>query len=226
VERVAREAWRYGKGLAALSLAAVALMATGCGTNQFTYVADSTSSTYFKVPAGWHRVSDASLLAQLGGARSGFGPQNGVWEVAYDAAPAPAAAHLFSPANQPFVLAFVAPLSRTASNMMSYNELRDLMLPVTPGDRQAMASRNFPLTRFQLLRDNVLAPGSAGIHGVRVTFDYTFPTGTTDTFDQVALTNAVETKVYFLIIHCDDICYRQHKNEIDSVMTSFTVGNK
>jgi hypothetical protein len=226
VKQVTRRARCYGKGLAALSLAVVALLATGCGTPQFTYVADSTASTYFKVPSGWHKVDDASLMAQLGGAKSGFGPQNGVWEVAYDGASSPAAAHVFSPADQPFVFALVVPLNKTATNTMSYNELRDFLLPVTPPGRQAAAQRGFPLTRFQLLRDSVLASGPAGVHGVRVTFDYTYPTGSTDTFDQVALTNAVDTKVYLLIIHCVATCYRLYHNEIESVMTSFTVGNK
>jgi hypothetical protein len=213
-------------GLALLSLSVIAPLVAGCGSPQFTYVADSGSSTYFKVPSGWHKVDDASLISQLGGAKSGFGPQNGVWEVAYDAAPSPAAEHVFSPANDPFVFALVVPLSQSASNTMSYNQLRDFLLPVTQPDRQAASQHGFPLTQFQLLRDSVLAPGSAGIHGVRVTFDYTYPTGSTDTFDQVALTNAVDTKVYVLIVHCVATCYRQHHNEIESVMSSFTVGNK
>lgn len=216
----------HGKGLATLSLTVVALLATGCGAPQFTYVADSSASTYFKVPSGWHKVDDASLVAQLGGPKAGFGPQNGVWEVAYDADHAPAAEHLFSPADQPFVFALVVPLNKTVSNTMSYNGLRDFLLPVTQPDRQAAAQRGFPLTRFQLLRDSVLATGSRGVHGVRVTFNYTYPTGSTDTFDQVALTNAVDTEVYVLIIHCVATCYSQHHSEIDSVMKSFTVGNK
>lgn len=213
-------------GLAALSLTVLALLATGCGDPEFTYVADSPASTYFKVPSGWHKVDDASLVAQLGGAKAGFGPQNGVWEAAYDADRSPAAAHVFSPADEPFVFALVVPLNKTASNTMSYNELRDFLLPVTQPDRQAAAQRGFPLTRFQLLHDSVLSPGKEGVHGVRVTFNYTYPTGTTDTFDQVALTNAVNTEVYVLIVHCGDTCYRQHHSEIDSVLKSFTVGNK
>ena len=80
----------------------------------------------------------------------------------------------------------------------------------------------FPLTKFQLLRDDVLKPGQ-GVHGVRVTFDYTFPDGSTDTFDQVALTNSDDTEVYLLVLHCLATCYQRHHAEIDTVMKSFTI---
>jgi hypothetical protein len=105
---------------------------------------------------------------------------------------------------------------------MSYNELRDIFLPVTSATRQSAAQSGFPLTKFHLLRDNVLTPGQ-GVHGVRVTFEYTFPDGSTDTFDQVAFTDANDTEVYLLVLHCLASCYQQHHSEIDTVMTSFTV---
>ena len=61
------------------------------------------------------------------------------------------------------------------------------------------------------------------MHGVRVTFDYTFPNGSTDTFDQVAFTNADNTEIYLLVLHCTAACYQQHHGEIDTVMQSFTI---
>ncbi|MGN6177048.1 MAG: hypothetical protein ACTHPS_29455, partial [Streptosporangiaceae bacterium] len=68
----------------------------------------------------------------------------------------------------------------------------------------------------------VLTPGQ-GVHGVRVTFNYTFPDGSTDTFDQVAFTNSDDTQVYLLVLHCLASCYQQNHSAIDTVMTSFTV---
>ena len=105
-----------------------------------------------------------------------------------------------------------------------------LLAPVAPATlarvprrvERPAAQRGFQLTGFHLLRDTVLTPGQ-GVHGVRVIFDYTFPTGSTDTFDQIALTNADETEVYLLVTHCIATCYRQHQSEIETVMTSFTV---
>jgi len=68
----------------------------------------------------------------------------------------------------------------------------------------------------------VLTPGQ-GYHGVRETFDYTYPDGSQNTFDQVALTNADSTEVYVLLVHCLSTCYNSDASQIDSVMKSFTV---
>lgn len=201
----------------------LAIAATGCAAPQFTYVADGAASTYFKVPYGWHQVSGSSLAAQFKSAGSAFGQQGAMWDVAYDAAASPTAADLFSPtASQPFAFAFVAPLSSAGSNAMSYNGLRDVMLPVTAAARQAAAKSKFPLTHFHLLRDEMLTT-SQGVHGVWETFDYTYPGNITDTFDQVAFTNADSTQIYVLEMHCLATCYSQNRNEFNTIMSSFTV---
>ena len=87
------------------------------------------------------------------------------------------------------MFAEVGQLNSTASNELSYDTLRDFFLPVTSTARQNAAAQGFPLTGFKQIRDQVLTPGQ-GVHGVRETFDYTYTGGITDTFDQVALTNA------------------------------------
>ena len=57
-----------------------------------------------------------------------------------------------------------------------------------------------------MLRDATVTLGQ-GVHGVRVTFQYTYPGVGTNTFDQVALTNADDTEVYLLLVHCLAACY-------------------
>ena len=213
---------RVGKILCGLSALVVAIAVAGCAAPQFTYVADGSANTYFKVPYGWHKISRGELA---GAFRSGnpFGQGSRLWDTAYDADSTPTAAHLFSPlATQPFAFAYVAPLSATGSNSMSYNGLRDVMLPVTAAARQAAAKAKIPLTGFHLLRDTRLAL-SQGVHGVWDTFNYTYPGGITDTFDQVALTDADNTQIYVLIMHCLAICYSQNQREFNTIMSSFTV---
>lgn len=213
---------RIGKVFGGLGVLLVAGTAAGCAAPQFTYVSDTSASTYFKVPYGWHRISDVSLAAQFKTPGSALG-QNGTWDIAYDAAPAPAAVHLFSPnATKPFAFAFVAPLNSSASQSLSDNRLRDVLLPVTSAARLAAAQGRFPLTHFRLLRDAVIKPGPE-VHGVWDTYSYTFPGGTTDTFDQVALTNSGKTQLYVLIVHCIATCYSQNRDQIDTIMSSFTV---
>jgi hypothetical protein len=216
VRYAARRGWRF-----AWLLVLPAITVAGCVAPQFTYVADSSAKAYFKVPNQWHKISDSSLAAEL--KHTGFGTGAGVWDVGYDAAGAPSANHVLNDAaTKPFALALVAPLSQAVSNAMSYNLLRDIVLPVTQARRQLAAKSGFPLTGFQLLSDSLVTPGS-GVHGVRDIFTYTYPDGKTDTFDQVALTNSDNTMVYLLLVHCQSSCYAKNTNQIDTIMTSFTV---
>lgn len=221
---MASRAARTGKGLAGVVAVLVAVLVAGCAAPRYTYVADSGTSdqTYFKVPGGWHKVPDKSLAAALNGGKAPSGP-SGVWSVGYDGSTAPSAGHVLSAsAAQPFVFAMVGKLNSTAQSNMSYNQLRDFFLPVTAAARQSAAQQGFPLTRFHLLHDTVLEPGH-GVHGIRVTFQYTYPGGTTDTFDQVAFTNSDSSKVFVLFMHCMATCYQHHQGEINTVMKSFTV---
>ena len=150
--------------------------------------------------------------------------QERLLDIAYDAAPAPAALHLFSPnATKPFVFAFVIPVNPSVSQTLSDNGLRDVLLPVTPSGRLAAAQGgNFPLTHFRLLRDRVITAGQ-GVHGVSETFEYTYPGGITDTFGKVALTNSDKTQLYVLMVHCVAACYSQNRDQFDTIMSSFIV---
>jgi hypothetical protein len=218
---LANRTFRVGKGLVRPWVLLAVVLTAACAVPQFNYAADSSAHAYFKVPHGWHKIDDASLSRELH--TSGNNGSSGLWTVGYDAADTPSAAHVFNgDTQQPFVFAVVRPLSQAESNTISYNGLRDFLLPVTSNARQGASQSGFPLTRFQLLRDAMLAPGQ-GIHGVRVTYEYTFPDGNTDTFDQIAFMNANATEVYLLLVHCQSACYSHHQSEINTVMTSFTV---
>jgi hypothetical protein len=220
-------AFRSRRGLVGgLTILLAAVFATiglsGCGAPQYTYVADSSAGTFYKVPHDWHQISQKSLNAAL---QAAGGSGDGVWSTAYDADSAPNANHfLAADVGQPFVFAEVGTLTPTVSAELSYNMLRDFMLPVTSSSRQTDAQEGFPLTNFKQLRDATIS-GKQGVHGVRETFQYTFPSGVADTFDEDVLTNANQTVVYFLMVHCTNSCYTKNQNNIDTVMSSFTVGS-
>jgi MFS family permease len=227
VTPLAHRAFRSHRGLVgglallvAIGLAMIGLSA--CGAPSYTYVTDSADKAYFKVPTDWHPISQKSLdaaLAAVGGSSAG------IWATAFDDGQAPSGNHFLSfGVSRPFVFSEVGQLSSDASNALSYNSLRDFMLPVTSTQRQnAAASGSFPLTNFKQLRDNTIT-GKSGVHGVRETFEYTY-NGATDAFDEDVLTNANQTVVYFLIVHCTDTCYSHYQSDINTVMSSFTVGS-
>ena len=42
---------------------------------------------------------------------------------------------------------------------------------------------------------------------------------------RIVLTNADQTELYTLQVHCTKTCYSQNQNNINTVMSSFTVGS-
>jgi hypothetical protein len=209
--------------LAFLLLGALAMVGlTACGAPSYTYVADTAAKAYYKVPTQWHPISQKDLDAAL---KAAGGSSDGIWSSAFDAGTAPSGSNFLAPSiSKPFAFAEVGTLSSTVSNEISYNVLRDFMLPVTSNSREQDAAGGFPLTNFKSLRDQTIT-AQQGVHGVRETFQYTFPGGVVDTFDEDVLTNADQTVVYFLMVHCTDSCYSQNQNNINTVMSSFTVGS-
>ena len=219
---MASKAHRVAKGLVGGCALLLGVTLSGCAAPQYTYVANSGQSTYFKVPNGWHKISDSSLSSEL---RAETGSSGGGWTVAYEAGHKPTAGDFLAYGTaEPFVFAEVGQLSSTASNALSYDTLRDFFLPVTSTARQNAAAQGFPLTGFKQIRDQTLTL-SQGVHGVRETFDYTYTGGISDTFDEVALTNADQTVVYLLVLHCTSSCYSNDQSEINDVMSSFTIGS-
>ena len=215
---MASMAHRVAKGLVGGCALLLGVTLSGCGAPQYTYVANSGESTYFKVPHGWHQINGTALQHAM---QEVLGSSGAAWQVAYQAGSDPNANDFLSfGANQPFVFAEIGTLNSTASQELSYDSLRDFFLPVTSTARQAEPS-GFPLTGFKQIRDENLTPG-LGVHGVRETFDYTYQ-GSSDTFDEIALTNAEQTVVYFLVLHCTTSCYSNDQAQINDVMSSFTV---
>jgi hypothetical protein len=208
-------------GLTLLFSVLTVLGLSACGAPAYQYVADGSAGTFYKVPAQWHQLSQQTLNTAL--TSEGLSAQ-GVWSTAFDAASTPSGSDFLAPGlSQPFVFAEVGTLSPTGTNELSYNMLRDFLLPVSSTGRSQDPS--FPLTDFKSLRDQMIT-GPQGVHGVRETFQYTFPTGQADTFDEDALTNADQTVVYYLLVHCTVSCYTQNQSAIDTVMNSFTVGSR
>ncbi len=213
--------WVRRRGMSAIAGlgAGLALLLAGCGAPHYTYVANTTANTYFKVPYGWQQIKSTALIKAITGGSS----SDGAWTVGYDASRVPSAQHVLGTVTtSPFVYASVGQLNQSTQDLLSYNVLKDFFLPVTSTARTTASQDGFPLTDFKLLASANLAPGQ-GVHGVSETYDYTFPGGRVVTFDQIALTNSTDTEVYLLLVHCTATCFSQNKTQISTVMNSFTV---
>ncbi|MCW6009940.1 hypothetical protein K1W54_36160 [Micromonospora sp. CPCC 205371] len=208
------------------SLAAT-IIAAGCGAPEYEYVKNSEEQTYFKVPSSWRKVdqnalnvwaADADPDSQLGKLR-----QQLMWNVAYDASGSPSATHVYGllPTPDPVAWAKVERLAPVQSNRISFDALRNMVLPVTDDLREAATQAGSMLSGFELLHDEVLTP-SEGLHGVRVAYNYDL-LGIVHTFDLTALVNNDATRLYLLFVRCSARCYTERADELNTVVTSFTV---
>jgi hypothetical protein len=197
-----------------------------CGSPQYTYVKNSGEKTYFKVPAGWHKIDQATLDRVLTSedpdSASAEVRKKISWSIAYDAATDPSANHLLGTgSSQPFVYATIRQLSDSERGVISLNHLRDIFLPVTDQARQTAASQGAPFDDFELLRDQELTPGG-GIRGVRETYNYTVPLGGLQTFDLTAYLSD-DGHMFLMIVRCTAKCFKQRSGELESIIKSFTV---
>jgi hypothetical protein len=104
---------------------------------------------------------------------------------------------------------------------LSFNFMRDLLLPVTSGARQEASAEGEKLTGFSLVSSTTIT-GSDGVHGINELFEYDVG-GQPDAFDQTVLTNGATTKLYLLLVQCFQSCFVAHAAQIRTVVDSFTV---
>jgi hypothetical protein len=204
-----------------------------CGNPQYTYVKNSSEKTYFKIPAGWHKIETKPIDSMVTGDTpdSEKSRLRGAWSVAYDSADHPSVTHMVGPiADQPVVYASVYRLSPEERGAYSLDALRDSFLAVTAQARertaQAYAAQGLPnpLSDFELLRDEELTPGD-GLRGVRTRYNYNATPGGMLTIDLTAYLSD-DGRVHLMIVRCSARCFRERASELESIASSFTVRKK
>ena len=85
---MASMAHRVAKGLVGGCALLLGVMVSGCAAPQYTYVANTGASTYFKVPHSWHQIGPDALSAEL---KTETGSSGGGWTVAYEGGAKPTA---------------------------------------------------------------------------------------------------------------------------------------
>jgi hypothetical protein len=197
-----------------------------CGSPQYTYVKNSGQQTYFKVPAGWHKIDAKPIDPAVTGDHpdSALARARDMWSVAYDADVRPSADHLLSLiSEEPIVYAGVYRLTPDEHDAYSLNQLRDSFLPVTDQARQAASAQaqGQQLPKVERMVDEELKPGG-GLRGIHEVYNYVLPIGGVQTFDLKAYLSD-EGQVYLMLLHCSARCYRNRAKEFNSIITSFTV---
>jgi len=220
-----RQLRRTAAALAATAAAMTAIGLAGCGAPAYSYAADHHDHVVFEVPAAWQQVDTRSLAdAQFVLlSRSAAGPLGGrlAWSRAYAAAVNPPPSALLSGSQEPVVYASVQNISDALRAQLSFNYMRDLLFPVTSGDRQQAALAGVRLTGFSLAFSHTITTKD-GVRGINELFEYNI-NGLPDAFDQTVLTNSSTTKLYLLLVQCYRNCFLSHEAQIKQIVSSFYV---
>jgi hypothetical protein len=213
---------RMATGLVAAGLLA---MVAGCAAPAYNYAADSADHAYFKVPASW-RLANSQVLAVTQAselANSAAGPAGGslAWSRAYAAQWNASAGTMLTASTEPVVYASVQALAPQLREVLSFDSMRDLLFPVTPGARQQAAAAGSHATGFHLFSSTEITTHD-GVRGINELYAYTIG-GQPDVFDQTVLTNSATTKLYLLLVQCYENCFVAHLAQIKDVVDSFTV---
>lgn len=209
----------------AASLAVAAAALAGCAAPAYTYAADGRDHAYFKVPASWDQVPARALAsaqdALLKKTEAGAAGGQYIWSRAYAAVPDPGAADLLQSAPVPVVYASVQSMRVALRSGLSFDEMRNLLWPVTQSARQLAAANGVKFSGFSLLGSSTLTTAD-GVRGINEIFEYDFGK-VLDVFDQTVLTNTATTKLYLLLVQCDQSCFAKYLPQIKAIVESFTV---
>jgi hypothetical protein len=205
-------------GVAAAATLLVTL--TSCAAPAYEYASDNADGAYFKVPSSWPQVN-ASGVTQVENDLSQSNAGSFTWARAYSAVTNPPARDLLAGSDQPVVYATVQTMSGSLREALSFNNMRDLLLPVTPQARSAAQKAGSTLTGFKSIASDTVT-SSDGVRGINELFEYDI-NGQPDAFDLTVMTNSETTKLYLLLVQCYQSCFLSHAAQIKTVVNSFTV---
>ena len=200
---------------------ALVLGLTGCGESSKLYPASKSEGVYFSVPTNWKALSTASLnkyekesTEPEGAARQALVK----WQIAYTTNKKLKAAEVFNltAPSKPLAFARVRDLESSEINSVSYNTLRDVIVPVT----QIIEGDDPSAPDFQILVDQEVV--QKGARGVQTVYSFSID-GREQTINQTSLMSNDRTTMYIFVVRCTTECYAKNKKKIEEIVSSFTV---
>ena len=200
---------------------ALGLGLTGCGESSKLYPASKSEGVFFSVPTNWKALSTASLNKYE---KESTEPEAAArqalvkWQIAYTTNKKLKVSEVFNltAPSQPLVFARVRDLESSEINSVSYNTLRDVIVPVT----QIIEGDDPSAPDFQILVDQEVV--QKGARGVQTVYSFSID-GTEQTINQTSLMSNDRTTMYIFVVRCTTECYAKNKKKIEEIVSSFTV---
>jgi len=200
---------------------ALVLGLTACGESSKLYPASKSEGVFFSVPTNWKALSTASLYKYEKESTDPEAESRQAlvkWQTAYTTnkkLKVPEVFNLTAP-SQPLVFARVRDLESSEINSVSYNTLRDVIVPVT----QIIAGDDPSAPDFQILVDQEVV--QKGARGVQTVYSFSID-DKEQTINQTSLMSNDRTTMYIFVVRCTTECYAKNKKKIEEIVSSFTV---
>jgi hypothetical protein len=213
------------RSVLAASLVCALLVLTGCSQSQI-YAADKASGVYVAVPNGWHKISNTELnKAEAKSTAPGAADRlaNVVWQEAYSTSSKTNAVGTLNLEAPDGAIAYVRvrDLNYDDMNSISYNALRDLILPISTW----LSDPTKTNSKFVLHDDHERVEKIA--RGVRTVYTFGDQNGVRETIDQTAMVSDDRSRIYVLIVRATTQYFKKHVKELQAIGDSVTVrGNK
>jgi len=200
---------------------ALVLGLTGCGESSKLYPASKSEGVFFSVPTNWKALSTASLNKYE---KESTEPEAAArqalvkWQIAYTTNKKFKVSEVFNltAPSQPLVFARVRDLESSEINSVSYNTLRDVIVPVT----QIIEGDDPSAPDFQILVDQEVV--QKGARGVQTVYSFSID-DKEQTINQTSLMSNDRTTMYIFVVRCTTECYVKNKKKIEEIVSSFTV---
>lgn len=185
------------------------------------YGSDVKDGVYFSVPQSWNTVTGKALLAQEALSTTQGAAERLTlvhYQEAYSPNPKIKAKDVLTltAPNSPIVYARVRALTNSEIQQISYNDLRNLILPVTSWEDGTASS----IPVYSVASDQeAIQKGGRGIHTI---FSFT-NNGVSQTINQTGLLSNDHRTLVMFVVRCSTLCYFKNKTTIDKAVASFTV---
>jgi len=213
---------KFGVALYALVLL---VTVTSCGESSKIYSKNSELGVFFTIPNGWHHIPEETIRSyEVEGADAAAKQKADLvlWQEAYSESGKTTAKNLLQLEAPKALTAFVRvrALTLEESDAMSYNGLRNLVLPVT----ELISGTSQVVNDFQLLEETEIVTQEA--RGLQTIFSFTPKDGENETIHQTALLSNDRSAIYFFLVRCTTECFNEGQKNVDAIVKSLTVKGK
>lgn len=217
---------RSKRGALGLLGLALAFTLSSCSEPSKIYSKNQQLGVFFTVPNGWYQIPEEEIRSyEVEGADAAAKTKADLvlWQEAYSESKETSAKNLLQLEAPKALTAFarVRALTVEESDAMSYNGLRNLILPVT----DLITGQSQIVDEFQLLDEKEVVGESA--RGLETVFSFTPKGGTNETVHQTALLANDRRSIYFFLVRCTTECFNESEKSVSEIVKSFTVkGNR